>query len=457
VKLFGTDGVRGIPGEAPLLPETVRRLGAVVGQVVLRRLSRSTNGTPPTVLLGRDTRLSGPELAKSLAQGLAHAGLRTVDLGVVPTPAVAYLVPRHRAVLGTVISASHNPAEFNGIKFFDERGFKFSTDVEHEIESSLPAHEDPGAGRASRLPSDTGAASDYLDWLISTFPATRDLSGLRIVLDCAHGAAAKIGPQLLTRLGARVFTIGCAPNGRNINKDCGATSTARLAREVRRHKADCGIALDGDADRALFVDERGRAVAGDALIALSALHMQSTGALAHGTVVVTVMANLALSKFLAGHGIRSVSVPVGDRNVTVGLEQGGYTLGGENSGHIIFRRFAPTGDGLLTALQTLAAWQARGGKFSAAVDLYREFPQILKNVRIRERVPLESLKDFQRRVKAAKKILQKDGRVYIRYSGTEPLLRILVEGPRRPALVKISDQLARAFKEDAERSIKQGV
>ena len=443
--LFGTDGVRGIPGESPLTPAGVRRLARLAADAFARRGPKAD----PTVLLGRDTRGSGPALARNLADGFAAAGVKTVDLGIVPTPAVSYLTPRRGALCGVVVSASHNPPEFNGIKFFGPDGKKASADVEQEVERRLEKAADPGA-RGARTEKDPAGPGEYLDFLRSTVPPHETLEGLRVVFDGSNGAGAAFGARLLRALGAEVFEIGVRPNGRNINVGCGALETEPLRREVVRRRAHCGVAVDGDADRCVLSDERGRLLDGDALIALSALHLREEGLLHGDSVVLTVMSNLGLVDFLRREGIGSVQVPVGDKHVTEALEKGDLMLGGENSGHVVFRRFAPTGDGLLTALQTLAAWRARGGPLSRVRSLYRVYPQQLTNVRVSRRVPLEELPGFQSELARAQRLLKDSGRVFVRYSGTEPLLRILVEAEDGGLTKALSGKLADAFKREAE-------
>lgn len=443
--LFGTDGVRGIPGKGPLTPAGVRKLGLLAAEAFLLRNPRQD----PFVLLGRDTRGSGPALARQLTDGFAAAGLRTVDLGVVPTPAVSYLASRRGALTGVVVSASHNPPEFNGIKFFGPDGKKSSPDVEREVERRIGKAADPRS-RGSRAGKDATGAGDYLDFLRSTLPPHETLEGLRVVFDGSNGAAAAFGAPLLRALGATVFEIGCRPNGRNINTGCGAMETELMCREVVRRRAHCGVAVDGDADRCVLSDEKGRLLDGDALIALSALHLREEGLLHGDSVVLTVMSNLGLVDFLRKEGIGSIQVPVGDKHVTEALERGDLMLGGENSGHVVFRRFAPTGDGLLTALQTLAAWRARGGPLSRVRSLYRVYPQQLTNVRVSRRVPLEDLPGFQSELARAERLLKDSGRVFVRYSGTEPLLRILVEAEDGGLTKALSGKLADAFKREAE-------
>lgn len=443
--LFGTDGVRGIPGEGPLTPAGVRKLGQLAAQAFLRRTPKEA----PFALLGRDTRDSGPALARQLADGFAAAGVRLVDLGVVPTPAVSYLAPRRGALAGIVVSASHNPPEFNGIKFFGPDGKKSSPDVEAEVERRIGKAADPKV-RGAKADTDASGAGEYLDFLRSTVPPHETLEGLKVVFDGSNGAAAAFGAPLLRALGATVYEIGCRPNGRNINTGCGAMETDFLRREVLRRKAHCGVAVDGDADRCVLSDEKGRLLDGDALIALSALHLQEEGLLHGDSVVLTVMSNLGLVDFLRKQGIGSIQVPVGDKHVTEALERGDLMLGGENSGHVVFRRFAPTGDGLLTALQTLAAWRARGGPLSRVRSLYRVYPQQLTNVRVSRRVPLEDLPGFQLELARAERLLKDSGRVFVRYSGTEPLLRILVEAEDGGLTKALSGKLAEAFKREAE-------
>jgi phosphoglucosamine mutase len=439
---------------------TVRRLGAVAAAAFLdeggRRIGAQENGKAPCIVLGRDTRRSGERLARLLAQGFAEAGCRTVDAGIVPTPAVAYLTRHFGALGGAVVSASHNPPEFNGIKFFTREGFKAPPEMEEKIERRLRAGSGPAAKqpRRSSLPPlicGQEAVQEYLDFLRSTFPTMLDLRGLRIVVDGANGAASSIAGGLFRLLGAEIFEIGCSPNGRNINVGCGALETSLMQREVLRRRAHCGISLDGDADRAVFADERGRLLDGDVLIAMSAVHLHEKGLLRGDKVVLTVMSNFGLIRYLEERGIGSVQVPVGDRNVTDAIEEGGCCLGGEASGHIVFRRLAPTGDGLLTALQTLGVLVESGRPMSRFRSLYRSYPQTLRNIRVQKRVPLGELCEFERGLRSAQKRLSGRGRVFVRYSGTEPLLRILVEGPDRKEVRRISEGLARAFVDNISR------
>ena len=441
--LFGTDGVRGIPGEGALSPASVRALAYHAAKVLLERQGVKINGRAPLMAVGRDTRGSGPALLRSLLSGFSAAGVRVLDLGVIPTPAVSYLAPRLGCFAGVVISASHNPAEYNGIKFFDGAGFKMAPALEYEVEGRMKRPAPPAIARPPFAAADR--AGIYLDFLKSAFPATLDLDGARIVVDCAHGAAAAFAPKLLAGLGAEVFPIGVRPNGRNINAGCGATATEAMRREVKRRRAHAGLALDGDADRALICDEHGNLLDGDALIAAAAARRLRRGALKGGKVAVTVMSNFGLLSYLSGLGVDAVTTPVGDRYVTEAIEREGLSLGGENSGHIVFRDFAPTGDGMLTGLQTLAAWRESGKPMSALGRLYKATPQVLRAVRVTLKPAIASLGRTSAAIAAATKTLAGRGRVFVRYSGTEPVLRVLVEGPKAAENRRLADDIAKIY------------
>jgi phosphoglucosamine mutase len=450
-KLFGTDGVRGIPGKHPLLPDVIRNIALTATRLCLKQRGAPLNGRAPAVLLGRDTRGSGPELAQSLMQGFHLAGCRTIDLGVIPTPALSYLTPRLGAVCGVMVSASHNPAQFNGIKFFTSEGFKMDEATEDETERRLKSHPLVKAAASKPAREDGKAAvASYVDFLKSTFPATLDLSGFKLVVDCGHGSASAFAPALFESLGATVYPIGAKPNGRNINQDCGALFTKKMQAEVVRRKAHAGVSFDGDADRAIFSDERGRLIDGDVIICLAAVRLQDLGLLRGSKVALTVMSNFGLLTFLRERGVGVVTVPVGDRNVTDAIEHEGLSLGGEASGHIIFRSFAATGDGMLTALQTLAALREAGKPLSYFRGLYRPTPQIIKNVEVHEKAPLQGLRQFQAALKRHEKALGQNGRILVRYSGTEPLLRVMVEGPREDVCRKMSEQLVTAYRADTK-------
>ncbi|MBI5209550.1 MAG: phosphoglucosamine mutase [Elusimicrobia bacterium] len=456
-RLFGTDGVRGIPGSYPLVPETVRALASEAARLLLKT-RKGLNGCAPFVVSGRDTRASGPGLGLHLARGFALEGCRTVDLGVAPTPAVSYLTARLGAFCGVTVSASHNPAEFNGIKFFLGDGLKMPEAFEREIERRLQARRPRGFYRdGGPVPPEDGSPRlvRYAEFLRSVFPATLDLAGLRIVVDCAHGASCGLAPEVLEGLGAEVIRLGCKPDGTNINKGCGALETEAMRRAVVRARAHCGVSFDGDADRAIFCDEKGRIADGDVLIALAALRLSRLGLLRKDRVVLTVMSNLGLVKFLEGEGISSVQVPVGDRNVSDELEREGLSLGGEASGHVIFRCFSPTGDGIITALQTLAAVRESGRTFSRALPAYRVFPLILRNIPVERKVPLAHLPAFARRIRGHEGRLKDAGRIVVRYSGTEPLMRIMVEGPGDALVRRITDDLTAVYLRESGHGVRR--
>ncbi|MEK7388391.1 MAG: phosphoglucosamine mutase [Elusimicrobiota bacterium] len=444
-KIFGTDGVRGIPGEEPLTVEFVRALAYHSAQVLTEYQGIKSNGHAPLLAIGRDTRASGPALLHSLTTGFSAAGVRVADLGVIPTPGVSFIAPRLGCFAGVVISASHNPAEYNGIKFFDALGYKMTPALEAEIERRMQA--DLAIPLVRSLPVFPAAerVSTYLDFLKSVFPANMDLDGVRVVVDCANGAAALMAPKVFSGLGADVFAIGVQPDGHNINAGCGALATQALSREVRRRRAHVGIALDGDADRALICDERGRLLDGDALIGAAAVRLLKRGGLRGRKVALTVMSNYGLLSYLRSRGVSVITTPVGDRHVTEAIEREGLSLGGENSGHLVFRDFAPTGDGMLTALQTLIAWRESGGPISALGRLYKSTPQTLKAVPVRYKPPLERLAKTLDAIADASRRLAGRGRVFVRYSGTEPVLRVLVEGPKVAENRTLADRIAKIY------------
>ncbi|HEX4048153.1 MAG TPA: phosphoglucosamine mutase [Elusimicrobiota bacterium] len=445
-KLFGTDGVRGIPGKEPLRPLMVESIAYHAARELMKLAGAAPNGSRPRIALGRDTRGSGPALTRSLARGFAAAGAETLDLGVIPTPGVSYLAPRLGCFGGVVVSASHNPAEYNGIKFFDALGFKMAPALERRVEDAVAAARPLPKARGSARPVDARAhAALYGDFLRSAFPATLDLTGTRLVVDCANGAAAAFAPALLRGFGAEVFAVGVKPDGRNINKGCGALAADNMGREVRRRRAHAGVAFDGDADRALVCDERGALLDGDAVIGAAAARLLSRGSLRGGKVALTVMSNYGLIRFLAAKGVDVVTTPVGDRHVTEAIEREGLSLGGENSGHVVFRDFAPTGDGILTALQTLAAWRESGRPMSALRRLYAPTPQTLLALRVREKPEIAKLDKTSAEIARASKSLTGRGRVFVRYSGTEPVLRVLVEGPSRAENARIARAIAKVY------------
>jgi len=424
-RLFGTDGIRGRVNEYPMQPELVVRLGLAAGEYFRNGRKRHR------VVIGKDTRLSGYVFETALTSGLCAAGMDVYLVGPMPTPAISFLTRNMRADLGVVISASHNPYQDNGIKFFDRDGFKLPDAVEDELaamvlnphhEWQTPAHDE--IGRARKIADSPGR---YVVHLKSSLPPGMTLDGLRVVLDCAHGAAYRVAPLVLEELGAQVIPFGVEPNGININHRCGSLYPETLVDAVRSHGADIGIALDGDADRVIVVDEQGMVLDGDQILAICAQELLDQGDLPGNTVVATVMSNMALEVFLQERGVRLLRTRVGDRYVVEAMRQEHVILGGEQSGHIIFLRHATTGDGLLAALQLMRIMVSRERPLSALAGLLHPFPQILRSVRVQRKLPLDQVPELVQAQNAAAAALGDRGRVVLRYSGTEPVLRVMVE------------------------------
>ena len=421
--LFGTDGVRGTANTYPMTAELALRLGAAAG-----RWFRTDGRNGHRVVIGKDTRLSGYMLENALTAGLTSTGMNVLLLGPVPTPAVGFLTRSMRADLGIMISASHNPAQDNGIKFFGPDGFKLSDEVEAEIEAALageiPLAQPQNIGRARRIDDALGR---YVEYAKTTFSHRGRLTGLKVVVDCANGAAYRAAPEVLWELGAEVIPVGVSPNGTNINERCGSTYTQTAAEAVVAHGADLGISLDGDADRVMILDETGQVADGDQIMALLAARWAEAGRLRGGALVATVMSNLGLERFLQGRGLRLERTAVGDRYVVERMREGGFNLGGEQSGHIVMTDHATTGDGLIAGLQFLAAMAETGQPASALVRQFETVPQMLKNVRYQAgQQPLADA-EVRRVIAAAEIALQGQGRLLIRKSGTEPLIRVMAE------------------------------
>ncbi|WP_122039825.1 phosphoglucosamine mutase [Asaia bogorensis] len=430
-KLFGTDGIRGKANSFPMTVDVALRLGQAAGLYFRRGAHRHS------VVLGKDTRLSGYMIESALVSGFLSAGMDVILVGPLPTPAIAMLARSLRADLGVMISASHNPFGDNGIKLFGPDGFKLSDEVEAEIESMMAQDltdqmaSPEGVGRASRL---NDAAGRYIESAKAAFPKGSRLDGLRIVLDCANGAAYRVAPAALWELGAEVIKIGCEPNGVNINADCGSTHPETLQRTVLEHGAHLGIALDGDADRLIIVDEKGQIVDGDQILGLIVLFLQKNERLGSNDAVATIMSNLGLEKKLAQHGITLHRTAVGDRYVVEKMREQGIKLGGEQSGHMILSDFATTGDGLIAALQVLAVLVEEGKPASEILRVFEPYPQLLRNVRYQGGDPLSTDLLAEAR-KAAESRLGSSGRLVLRKSGTEPLIRVMAEA-EDPALVE---------------------
>jgi phosphoglucosamine mutase len=446
--LFGTDGIRGVANEHPMTPELALQLGRAVTFVAGRGKSHV-----PRILIGKDTRLSGYMLEQAIASGICATGGRVMLCGPMPTPAIAHLTVSMRADAGIVISASHNPYQDNGIKVFGADGFKLPDDSESEIERLMgddrllgKRSTGPGIGRAEKLEDARGR---YVVFLKQTFPSDLSLDGVRVVVDAAHGAAYRVAPLVLQELGAQVTAIGVKPNGVNINKESGALHPEHVRAEVVKRGAAIGIALDGDADRVIVVDEKGQLVDGDQMLAMCATRMISDGTLRKKTVVATVMSNLGLEHALARAGARLVRTQVGDRYVVEAMRAGGYNLGGEQSGHLVFLDHASTGDGMLGALQVLALMLRTGKPLSdIAARAMDRVPQVLENVVLPTRRPLGDMRRLAELTAKIARALGSDGRVLVRWSGTEPKLRIMLEGPHEKRIRAWARELADAARRD---------
>lgn len=423
-KYFGTDGIRGTANEGAMTAETALRVGMAAGRVFRRGDHRHR------VVIGKDTRLSGYMLEPALTAGFTSMGMDVFLFGPLPTPAVAMLTRSLRADLGVMISASHNSFQDNGIKFFGPDGYKLSDEIELEIEH----HIDNGLSDNLAGPRDLGRAkriddaqARYIEHVKHSFPRDLTLEGLRIVIDCANGAAYKVAPAVLYELGADVVTVGTEPDGFNINDECGSTSPQRMCARVRERRADIGIALDGDADRLIICDENGQVIDGDQIMALIARSWKASGKLSAPGIVSTVMSNLGLERYLNGIGLDLVRTQVGDRYVVEHMRKHGFNVGGEQSGHIVLKDFGTTGDGLIAALQVLAVLKAENKPVSELCHLFDPLPQLLKNVRFKKGEPLKE-KDVEAAIAEGTARLGKSGRLVIRKSGTEPLIRVMGEG-----------------------------
>lgn len=439
-QLFGTDGVRGIANMHPMTTEMAMQLGRAAAYVFKHDDRRSR------IVIGKDTRLSGYMIENALAAGICSMGVDVLLVGPLPTPGIAFITASMRADAGVVISASHNPYQDNGIKFFARDGFKLPDELELQIEDLIfsdrmnslrPTAE--GVGKAFRVDDAIGR---YIVFLKNTFPRELDLTGLKIVLDCAHGAAYRVAPAVLEELGAKVYAYGVKPDGTNINAGCGSTHPEVISAAVREHGADLGIALDGDADRCIFVDEHGNEVDGDHIMAICGIDMIKRDLLPHNTVVGTVMSNMGLDIALRQAGGKVVKTDVGDRYVVEEMRRSGYRFGGEQSGHLVFFDHNTTGDGMISALQVLAILQTSGKPLSELASVMTALPQVLVNVRVRERRNIQELPEVCKLIKDIEGRLGDSGRVLIRYSGTEPLMRIMLEGQNQAEITGMANEIA---------------
>jgi phosphoglucosamine mutase len=450
-KIFGTDGVRGTANIEPVTAETALKLGRAAGHVFKTLESQSRGHGRHKIVLGKDTRLSGYMLENAISSGILSMGVDVLFIGPLPTPGVAYVTRSLRADAGIVITASHNPYDDNGIKFFRADGFKLDDKIEYQIESLVFSGQiesiRPTADEVGKAVRIEDALGRYIEHAKASFPRGMTLEGMRIVVDCAHGASYKSTPCVLRELGADVITYGNQPNGKNINKDCGSMHPALMCQKLWEHRADVGIAHDGDADRVLLCDETGKLIDGDDIMAIAALDLLAQGALSEKTLVATVMSNAGLDAAVQAAGGRVVRAAVGDKNVIDEMLRHGYNLGGEQSGHMIFRDFGTTGDGLVAALQILRIMKAKNQPLSALARCWTRFPQLVTNILVREKRPFEELEQVSELVdEASAALAAQGGRVLLRYSGTEPKARLLLEGQEPAVLERWSRQIAEAVR-----------
>lgn len=444
-KLFGTDGVRGVANVYPMTTEMAMQLGRAAAYIFKDGSKRRHR-----IVIGKDTRLSGYMLENALVAGICSMGVDVLQVGPLPTPGIANITSSMRADAGVVISASHNAFQDNGIKFFSADGFKLPDELELKIEKLIESKKidalRPTATEVGKAYRIEDAAGRYIVFLKNTFPPEMDLSGLKIVLDCANGAAYKVAPAVFEELGAEVIRYGVSPNGTNINAGCGSTCPSVISEAVKQHRADIGIALDGDADRVIVCDEFGNEVDGDHIMAICASDMLKRKLLKKKTLVATVMSNMGLDIALRKCGGKIIKTNVGDRYVVEAMRAGGYNLGGEQSGHMIFLDYNTTGDGILSALQLLAVMRREEKTLSELAEIMIPLPQVLCNTRVREKVDIYSIGDVAAKIKDVEAKLANEGRVLIRYSGTEPLLRVMIEGQDKYEITSWANEICELVK-----------
>ena len=445
-KIFGTDGIRGKANSYPMTPELALQLGKALAKILTTKNGKGRK----KILIGKDTRLSGYMIETALTSGLVSMGCDVILVGPIPTPAIAQLTKSLTADAGIVISASHNPADDNGIKIFSRDGYKLNDELEEEIEKlmfsgSIDADHVTGTniGKASRVEDAKGR---YIEFCKSTI-GNKSLSGLKVVLDCANGAAYNVAPKIISELGAELITLNAEPDGLNINNGCGALHPEAIQSAVKKHKADIGIALDGDADRIVVCDEKGNLVNGDSLLAMFTLDLNSKQLLRDNTIVTTVMSNYGFYEAMQNAGISVKTTPVGDRYVIEEIKKHNYTLGGEQSGHIIFADYSTTGDGIISALQLLSLLKSKG-KLSWLSNVMVNYPQVLLNVKVKQKGPFNKIPKIKQAIENAEKEIEGKGRVLVRYSGTENLARVMVEGKDKKQVASLTNKIAAIIKKE---------
>lgn len=442
-RLFGTDGIRATANTYPMTPDTIMRVGQALGYLIRSHPPRNQE---PKVVIGKDTRLSGYMVELALTSGLNSMGVHVRLIGPLPTPGIGFLTRDMRADAGIVISASHNPYFDNGIKIFGQDGYKISAEIESKIETMVASadmnsllSESTKLGRTKRIDDAMGR---YIVHIKNSFPLEYTLEGMRIVLDCANGASYKVAPAVFEELGAEVIVLGNTPNGFNVNDKAGALYPEKMVEQVLKYRADLGVSLDGDADRVILADENGKIVNGDHMLAICALHLKKKRKLKDNTVVATLMSNYGLDRAMNSHGITVVRTPVGDKYVVESMRKNSFVLGGEQSGHMIFLDHSTTGDGCVAALNILAVMKEQGKTLGQLREVMEDMPQVLVNVKVKAQKELEDIKGYKELVKDIEKQLKGEGRILIRYSGTENVLRILVEGPDRKIISQHAETMA---------------
>ncbi|HEX9157120.1 MAG TPA: phosphoglucosamine mutase [Syntrophales bacterium] len=445
-RLFGTDGIRGVANRHPMTPELVLRVGRAVASLFRNSKRRHR------ILIGRDTRLSGPMIEDALVAGICSMGVDALTVGVLPTPAVAFLTMDMKADAAIMISASHNPFEDNGIKIFQGNGLKLPDAAEARIEALIASERlgeaAPSGAAIGRTNAIFGADGRYAVFLKNAFPKALSLEGLKIVVDCANGAGYRIAPLVLEELGAEVIPMGNNPDGKNINLKCGAMHPEIVAAAVRKHRAHAGIALDGDADRVIFADEKGKVIDGDHLMAICAIDLKARRQLRKNTVVATVMSNMGFEIAMRQAGIKLIRTQVGDRYILECMREKGYNLGGEQSGHLIFLDHTTTGDGILSALQVLAVMKKKGRPLSELAAVMSTLPQVLVNVTVEKRRELDSIPIIGQAIAVAEKELAGKGRILVRFSGTQALCRVMIEGPSQKEITAMANELAEVIRKN---------
>ena len=439
-KLFGTDGIRGVANTFPMTAEMAIKIGRATAYLFKNKKRKHR------ILVGRDTRLSGSMIESALVSGICSMGVDAIAAGPLPTPAVSFLTSDMRADAGIMISASHNPFQDNGIKIFSADGLKLPDEMEERIEvlicSKDLAKDLPTGGDMGKVLTIDNAEGRYMDHLKNTFPRKGTLEGMKIVVDCANGAAYKVAPKILEELGAEVISIADRPDGRNINLNCGAMHPEAISEAVRKHRADIGIALDGDADRAIFSDEKGSKMDGDHVMAICALDMKAKNLLRENTVVATVMSNMGFDIAMKEAGIRVLKTEVGDRYILKEMLRGGFNLGGEQSGHLIFLDHSTTGDGILSALQILSIMKEKGVRLSGLRAVMKTLPQIIVNVSVKKKKDLDKIPAVQKAIDEAERKLKGRGRILVRYSGTQQICRVMIEGPSKKDASDMANHIA---------------